>query len=82
MSPALKYLLARIGLFVVVGAALLATGLNPLVCAMTALLVSFVLSFVLFKKWRREMIRSMDETMSRRREEKARLRKALAGDED
>ena len=82
MSPFMKYLLGRLGLFLVIGVALLPTGMNLLVIAMIALLGSFLLSLVLMRRWRVEMASDVDTTVRRRREEKAKLRSALAGDEE
>ena len=82
MNPTLKYLLGRIGLFLVIGVALWPTGLDPLVIAMAALLGSFLLSFVLLRKWRNEMISDVDATVARRRKQKAELRAALAGEDE
>lgn len=82
MSPLWKFTLGRIGLVVLIGALLWPTGLHPLVIAMVALLGSFLLSFVLLKKWRDEMLSDVDAAVKRRRVQKEELRSALAGDED
>lgn len=82
MSPTLKYLLARVGLFLAVGAVLWPTGLDPLVIAMAALLASFLLSFFLLRRWRVEMLEKVDSRISHRREEKSKLRAELAGEDD
>ncbi|GAA4919739.1 uncharacterized protein DUF4229 [Stackebrandtia albiflava] len=82
MSPFMKYLLGRLGLFVVIAVALLPTGLHLLVIAMIALLASFLLSLVLMRRWRTEMATDVDSVVRRRREQKARLRAELAGDDD
>ncbi|HZE40691.1 MAG TPA: DUF4229 domain-containing protein [Stackebrandtia sp.] len=82
MNATGKFALARVGLFLVVGAALWPTGLHPLVIAMAALLVSFLLSFVLLRKWRVEMLNDVDSTVKRRREQKDKLRAALAGEDE
>ena len=55
MSPALKYTLGRLGLFVAVFAALLPVPLNLLVKAMIALIASAGFSYFLLAKWRIEM---------------------------
>ena len=81
MSPAVKYTLGRLGLFVAVLALLLPVPLNFLVKAMIALIASAVFSFFLLAKWRNEMAEQMGEAAQRRRDEKVRLRAALAGDE-
>ncbi|HIV58888.1 MAG TPA: DUF4229 domain-containing protein [Candidatus Stackebrandtia faecavium] len=81
MSATWKYLLGRLGLLIGTFAVLWPTGLDPLVIAMAAVLISFVLSFVLLRKWRIQMMENADDTFTRRREEKAQLRMALAGED-
>jgi len=82
MSPALKYTLGRVGLFVLCAAALLPVPLNIWVKLMIAVVASFALQLVLLRKWRLEMIGQVDDAMARRRQEKEKLRAALAGEED
>jgi hypothetical protein len=82
MSPAIKYTLGRIGLFVVVFALLLPVPLNPLVQAMIALIASAGFSYFLLAKWRLEMGTSLASAQQRRRAERQRLRAALAGDDE
>lgn len=82
MNPAVKYFAARIGMFAAIFLVLLPTPLDPLLCAMIALLASFALSFVVFGKWRREMIDDVDHKASRRKAEKEKLRKELAGEDE
>ncbi|MCA2214623.1 DUF4229 domain-containing protein [Jidongwangia harbinensis] len=82
MSPAVKYTLGRIGLFVVVFAALLPVPLNLFVKAMIAVIASAAFSFFLLAKWRLEMAEQLSSAAQRRAAEKKRLRAALAGDED
>ena len=81
MSPAVKYTLGRLGLFVVVFALLLPVPLAFLVKAMIALLASAGFSYFLLAKWRNEMAEQLGTVAERRQAEKARLRAALAGDE-
>jgi hypothetical protein len=81
MSPAVKYTLGRLGLFLIVFVALLMSPLNILVSAMIALVVSAVLSFFLLAEWRNQMGEQLATAASRRAAEKERLRAALAGDE-
>ncbi len=81
MSPAVKYTLGRLGLFVVVLALLLPVPLNFLVKAMIALIASAAFSYFLLAKWREEMAEQLGSAAQRRRAEKDRLRAALAGDE-
>jgi hypothetical protein len=83
MSPAVKYTLGRLGLFVVVLALMmLVFPLNILVSAMIALLVSAVLSYFLMADWRNQMGEQLAGVAGRRAAEKERLRAALAGDEN
>jgi uncharacterized protein DUF4229 len=81
MSPAVKYTLGRLGLFVVVFALLLPVPLNFLVKAMIALIASAAFSYFLLAKWRNEMAEQLGTVAERRKAEKDRLRAALAGDE-
>ena len=81
MSPAIKYTLGRLGLFVVVFALLLPVPLNFLVRAMIALIASAGFSLFLLAKWRNEMADQLGSAASRRQAEKKRLRAALAGDD-
>jgi hypothetical protein len=81
MSPAVKYTLGRLGLFLIVFVALLLSPLNLLVSAMIALVVSAVLSYFLLAEWRNQMGEQLASAASRRAAEKERLRAALAGDE-
>ncbi len=83
MSPYLKYTLARLGLFAVVLLALLpVTALSLLLKLMIAVLVSAVLSWFLLRGMRDEVANRVEQTMVKRREEKDKLRSALAGDDD
>ncbi|ADD40303.1 DUF4229 domain-containing protein [Stackebrandtia nassauensis] len=82
MSPLWKFTLGRVGLCVLIGALLWPTGLHILVIAMAALLGSFLLSFVVLKKWRTEMLADVDEAVKRRRAQKEELRSALAGEDE
>ena len=81
MNPALKYTLGRVGLFVLCAVALLPVPLNIWVKLMIAVVASFALQFVLLRKWRQEMIGQVDAAMTRRRQEKEKLRAALAGED-
>jgi hypothetical protein len=82
VSPAVKYTLGRIGLFVVVFVLLLPVPLNIFVKAMLALFASAAFSFFLLAKWRDEMAEQLGAAAQRRAAEKRRLRAALAGDEE
>lgn len=81
MNAAVKYTLARVGLFLAVFAALLPVPMNLLLKLMLAVLASAGLSFVLFRGWRDDMAGYLAAAAARRRAEKERLRSALAGDE-
>ncbi|MFJ1540724.1 DUF4229 domain-containing protein [Micromonospora chalcea] len=81
MSAALKYTLGRIGLFVVVLAALWFVDMNMFLRLMLALIFSATLSFFLLKGLRDQMAGEMAEAAERRRVEKDRLRSALAGED-
>lgn len=82
LSPVTKYTLGRIGLFVAVALVLLPVPADLLLKLMIALIVSFGLQFVVLRRWRAQMIGQVDESMSRRRAQKAKLRSALAGEDD
>jgi hypothetical protein len=81
VSPAVKYTVGRLGLFIVVFALLLPVPLNFLVKAMIALLASAAFAYFLLAKWRNEMAEQLGSAAQRRSAEKRRLRAALAGDE-
>src|SRR3954447_22076714 len=82
VSPAIKYTLGRVGLFVVIFAVLLPVPLNFLVRLMIALFASAGFSYFLLAKWRNEMAEQLGSVADRRKRERSRLRAALAGDED
>lgn len=83
MSPALKYSLGRIGIFVAVAvpAVLLLPVDNLLVKLMVAILASAVLSFFLLRRWRDDLAAQIQADARRRSQEKTRLRAALAGED-
>lgn len=83
MNPMMKYTLARLLLFVVVAAALIAipVHINPLIKLMTAVIVSALLALFLLRRMRDDVANQLAGAASRRAEEKARLRAALAGEE-
>jgi hypothetical protein len=81
VSPAIKYTLGRIGLFVAAALALWPVDLNIFVKLMLAVVFSAALSFFLLKKWRDEMAAQLTAAAQRRRADKDRLRSALAGDD-
>jgi membrane protein implicated in regulation of membrane protease activity len=83
MGPSVKYTLGRLGIFVVVFAATLPIPVidSLLVKAMVALLVSSILSLFLLRQWRDEMANQLSGAAQRRREQREKLRAALAGDD-
>ncbi|MGA8112107.1 MAG: DUF4229 domain-containing protein [Actinocatenispora sp.] len=81
MSPAIKYTLGRIGLFVAIAAATLPFKLNLFLTLMIALLVSMPLSYLLLRRWREQMADTIEGSVQKHRDEKERLRAALAGDD-
>ena len=81
MNPAIKYTLARLGLFAVVLLALLPVPfLDLLVKLMIAVLVSAVASWFLLRRMRDQVADRIEHTMERRREQREKLRTALAGE--
>jgi hypothetical protein len=82
MSPAIKYTLARVGLFVVIALVLTPLHLDLLLQLMIALVVTAVVAYFVLRKWRDEMAQNINKSMEARRAEKERLRSALAGDEE
>ncbi len=83
MNPVVKYTLARFSLFAALAVVLLVipVPLDPLVKLLIAVLVSFVLSFFLFKNLRNEMTDYVAGAVQRRQAEKEKLRAALAGED-
>ncbi|MFV2008231.1 MULTISPECIES: DUF4229 domain-containing protein [unclassified Micromonospora] len=81
MSPAVKYTLGRIGLFVIVVLALWPVDINVFLKLMIAVIFSAALSWFLMRGWRDEMAQQIAESAERRRSEKERLRSALAGED-
>lgn len=84
VSPLLKYTLARLGLFVLVAAALAVVplDLSALLKLMIAVAVSAVLAFFLLKGLREEASVHAVGAAQRRTEKRERLRAALNGDDD
>jgi Protein of unknown function (DUF4229) len=82
MNPMVKFTLGRIGLFVLVALLLWPVPIDLLLKLMIAIIGSFALQFVVLRKWRQDMIGQVDQVANRRREEKAKLRAALAGEDD
>lgn len=82
MSPWLRYLLGRLGLFLAVLLILWPTPLGMPVKLLAALVASFALSWFLLRRWRDEASAQMATAVERRRAEKQRLRSALAGEDE
>ena len=81
VNPAIKYTLARLGLFAVVLLALLPVPfLDLLVKLMIAVLVSAVASWFLLRRMRDQVADRIEQSMDRRREQREKLRSALAGE--
>lgn len=81
MSPAVKYTLARIGLFLAVALALWPVNANIFLKLMLAVIFSAALAFFLLRGWRDEMAQQLANAAARRKAERERLRSALAGEE-
>jgi hypothetical protein len=78
----MKYTLGRLGLFLAVLLAMWPVpGLSLLMKLLVALVVSFLLSWFLLRRWRDELSVSMAARVDRRRAERERLRAALAGED-
>ncbi len=79
MNPVAKYFLARLGLFAAI-AAPLSFLINLLLAFAFGLIGSLLLSTVLLKGMRREMVDHIDASVKRRQEEKKRLHAELNGE--
>ncbi|HEX6968176.1 MAG TPA: DUF4229 domain-containing protein [Micromonosporaceae bacterium] len=82
MSPAVKYTLGRIGLFVAILLAFWPVDIDIFLKLILALLFSAALSFFLLRQWRDEMANQLAAAAERRKAEKERLRSALAGEDE
>jgi hypothetical protein len=82
VTPTVKYTLARIGLFVVVFAALIPVPIDIFLKLILALAFSAAVSFFFLRGWRDQMAQQLADAVDKRRTEKAKLRTALAGDEE
>jgi hypothetical protein len=81
VSPAVKYTLGRIGLFLLCALALWPVALNVLLKLMLAVLFSAALAFFLLRGWRDEMAAQLAGAAERRKAQRERLRAALAGED-
>ncbi|MEV0713851.1 DUF4229 domain-containing protein [Asanoa sp. NPDC050611] len=82
MNPAVKYTLARLGLFVLIFAALLPVPMDIFLKLILALAFSAAISWFFLRTWRDQMAQQLADRVDKRREDKARLRSALAGEDD
>jgi uncharacterized protein DUF4229 len=85
VPPGMKYALGRVGLFVLVAVpvVVLTPGWwNFFLKLMLAFVISAALGYVLLRRWRTEMADQLQTTMTRRAEQKERLRSALAGEDE
>jgi hypothetical protein len=82
VTPTVKYTLARLGLFVVVFAALIPVPMDIFLKLILALAFSAAVSFFFLRGWRDQMAQQLADKVDKRRTEKAKLRTALAGDEE
>lgn len=85
MNPMLKYTLARFGIFAVclaLALLVLPRDMNLFLKVLIALLVSMIASFFLLRRWADDLADRMNTNLRRRKEQKDRLRAALAGEDD
>ncbi|NUR28790.1 MAG: DUF4229 domain-containing protein [Catenulispora sp.] len=82
MSPALKYTLGRIGLFVAAFLVTLPLPVSLFLKLVLALLVSMILSWFVLRGWREQYSLQLQNAVERRKTEKAKLRSALAGEDE
>jgi hypothetical protein len=82
VTPTVKYTLARLGLFVVVFAALIPVPMDIFLKLILALAFSAAVSFFFLRGWRDQMAQQLADKVDKRRTDKAKLRTALAGDEE
>jgi len=82
VSPTVKYTLARLGLFVVIFAVLLPVPMGLFLKLILALAFSAAVSWFFLRTWRDQMAQQLADTVDKRRADKAKLRSALAGDDE
>lgn len=83
VNPAVKYTLARLGLFAAALLLLLPIpNLDIWLKAMIALLVTMILSWFLLRRLRDDVARHLEQSFERRRQEREKLRTALAGEDN
>jgi hypothetical protein len=81
MSPGILYTLGRFGCFAIVAAILYAVGFRSWFLVLGALLLSAPLSYVLLRGVRSQWSVQIDQRLARRKDEKAKLRATLRGDD-
>src|SRR5687767_14067106 len=83
VSPTVKYTLARLGLFVAVFVLLVPVpGMSLPLKLMIAILVSAVLSWFVLRRLRDDVAAQLEQKVEERKEQKEKLRSALAGDDE
>ena len=88
VPPATKFTIGRIALFAIFFVVLLAVPMpmsrdaGLLVRLMIAAVASAVASWFLLTRWRNEMAATIEQSMSKRRADKEKLRAALAGEDE
>jgi hypothetical protein len=85
VTPGLKYTLARFGIFVactVPAIMLLPQSLDLLLRILIGAVLSAVVSLLVLNKWRNQMADQISTGLQQRRDEKERLRAALAGEDE
>lgn len=82
LHPGFLYTVARVMIFVACVIVLFLVGFRSWFLVLGALLLSAPLSFFLLRKQREAFATRVEGRMSKRQAEKAKLRAALAGDDD
>ena len=85
MTPGLKYTLARFGVFIVCtlpAVLFLPKSLDILPRILIGFVLSAIISFTFLRRWRDEMAQQISDGLDKRREEKNKLRAALAGEDE
>ncbi|WP_025272750.1 DUF4229 domain-containing protein [Haloglycomyces albus] len=81
MNPTLTYIGARLGLFALFAIPLLFIIEDVFLALVIAVVASMGLSLFALRRLRENMITSIDTTVKERKEQKAKLRKELEGDD-
>jgi Protein of unknown function (DUF4229) len=85
VTPGLKYTLARVGVFIACtlpAVLFLPKSLDLLPRILIGFVLSAIVSFTLLRRWRDEMAQQIADGVQQRREEKNKLRAALAGEDE